>query len=223
MRAVVVGVVLAGVALVALRVEGRLVRRVVRAAVWVAGVVLFYVGVTFAQVWWAAGRDDVPSSSAIVVLGAAQWNGKPSPVLRARLDHAADLYHRGVAPTVIVTGAKQEGDRVGEGFAGYDYLKGVGIPEASLKIESTGHDTYEELSATAHILNTTGVDRRVILVSSPYHALRASAIADEVGLEPHFSGAADATDASSSRLLARETAAVAAGRLISYRRLSNLQ
>jgi uncharacterized SAM-binding protein YcdF (DUF218 family) len=221
MRAVVVGIVLAGVALAALWVEGRMIRKVVRAIVWVTGVIVFYIGVTFAQVWWESGRVDEPPSSAIIVLGAAQWDGRPSPVLRARLDHAAALYRQGVAPTVIVTGSKQDGDRVGEGYAGFDYLRNMGIPEASLKIESTGTDTYEELSAAGHILDSEGLRREVVLVSSPYHAHRAKAIAEEVGLEPHFSGAA--ADESTPRALARETAAVAAGRLISYRRLSNLQ
>jgi uncharacterized SAM-binding protein YcdF (DUF218 family) len=221
MRAVVVAIVLAGVVLAALWVEGRMLRKVIRAVVWVTGVVVFYLAVTFVQVWWASNHDDEPSSSAIVVLGAAQWNGRPSPVLKGRLDHAAELYRRGVAPTVIVTGGKQSGDRVGEGFAGYDYLKGEGIPEASLKIESTGTDTYEELSAAGLILDREGLPRTVVLVSSPYHAHRATAIAEEVGLDPHFSAAPG--DETTPRALVRETAAVAAGRLISYRRLSNLQ
>ena len=221
MRAVVVVAVLAAVAVAALWMQGRLIRRIVRAVLWVTGVLVLYVAVTFGQVWWQSSRTDEPASSAIVVLGAAQWNGKPSPVLKARLDHAAVLYGQGVAPTVIVTGSKQDGDRVGEGFAGYDYLRGEGIPEDALKIESTGTDTYEELSAAGHILDQAGLPRRVVLVSSPYHAHRAKAIAAEVGLESHFSGAM--ADEPTFRSLARETVAVAAGRLISYRRLSNLQ
>jgi uncharacterized SAM-binding protein YcdF (DUF218 family) len=221
MPAVVVVLVLAGVVVVALWLQGRLIRKVVRALVWVSALIVLYFGVTFAQVWWESNQADEPAASAIVVLGAAQWNGKPSPVLKARLDQAAMLYEQGVAPTVIVTGSKQVGDRVGEGFAGYDYLRGEGIPEDALKIESTGTDTYEELSAAGHILDQADLDRRVVLVSSPYHAHRAKAIAEEVGLEAHFSGAT--ADEPTIRSLARETAAVAAGRLISYRRLSNLQ
>jgi uncharacterized SAM-binding protein YcdF (DUF218 family) len=221
MRAVVVVLVLAGVAGAAFWMQGRLARKIFRAFVWVAGVVVFYVAVTFFQVWWASGRVDQPPSSAIIVLGAAQYNGKPSPVLRARLDQAANLYREGVAPTVIVTGSKQDGDRVGEGFAGYDYLRNEGIPESALKIESNGTDTYEELSAAGHILDEAGLNRQVVLVSSPYHAHRAKAIAEEVGLDAHFSGASGAD--TTPKALLRETAAVSAGRLISYRRLSNLQ
>jgi uncharacterized SAM-binding protein YcdF (DUF218 family) len=221
MQALVVVGVLAVVVLAAMRIEGRMIRKVLRALTWVLALVVLYVGVTFVQVWYSSTRVDEPASSAIIVLGAAQWNGKPSPVLKARLDHAGTLYGQGVAPIVIVTGSKQDGDRVGEGFAGYDYLRNEGVPEDALKIESTGTDTYEELSAARHILDEAGVDRKVVLVSSPYHAHRAKAIAEEVGLEAHFSGAQ--ADEVTPRSLVRETAAVSAGRLISYRRLSNLQ
>jgi uncharacterized SAM-binding protein YcdF (DUF218 family) len=221
MSVVLVLVALVTVVAVAIWIEGKLVKKVLRAVTWVIGLLVLYVAVTFAQVWWSSVRRDEPRSSAIVVLGAAQYDGRPSPVLKARLDHAAQLHRQGVAPIVVVTGSKQRGDRVGEGFASYDYLKARGLPEGALKIESTGTDTYEELSATGHILDEAGLARRVVLVSSRYHGHRASAIAGEVGLEAHFSGAD--TDEATLPALARETAAVSAGRLISYRRLSNLQ
>lgn len=197
--------------------------RVLKLPLKIAGalvtLVALYAGVTFVQVWYASTRDDVQPVNAIVVLGAAQWDGKPSPVLKARLDHAADLYRQGVAKTVVVTGGKQTGDRVSQGFAGYDYLRGEGLPDGALKVEVDGTDTYTELSATAHILDEAGLGRAVILVSDPYHAYRADAIAEEVGLQPHFS---PADTGSSLGQLARETGAVALGRIISYRRLSNL-
>jgi len=182
--------------------------------------VIFYLTFTFTQVWLASRGDDRAPSGAIVVLGAAQWNGKPSPVLKARLDHAAELYRAGVAKTIIVTGGKQAGDRVGEGRAGYDYLKSVGIAESALKIEVDGSNTYDELSSAVQIVDQAKLGRSVTIVSSPYHAFRADAIAEEVGLQPHFS---PASDESSLASLARETGGAALGRLISYRRLSNLQ
>ena len=182
--------------------------------------VLVYFTFTFTQVWWASRRDDRAPASAIVVLGAAQWNGKPSPVLKARLDHSVELYREGIAATIIVTGGKQQGDKVGEGKAGYDYLRAQGIPDSALKIEVDGADTYEQLSASAAILDKAKLGRGVVIVSSPYHAFRSSAIAEEVGLQPHFSPAAD--ESSWSALL-RESEATAAGRIISYRRLSNVQ
>ena len=195
----------------------RLTRRIIGGLLAAA---LLYFAFTFTQVWWASRRDDRAPASAIVVLGAAQWNGKPSPVLKARLDHSVELYHEGVAKTIIVTGGKQDGDKVGEGKAGYDYLRAKGIPDAALKIEVDGADTYEQLSASVAILDKANLGRSVVIVSSPYHAYRSSAIAEEVGLRPHFSPAADESSLSA---LFRESEATAAGRIISYRRLSNLQ
>ena len=183
-------------------------------------VVVLYLAFTYGQVWWAARQDDRTPSSAIIVLGAAQWNGKPSPVLKARLDHAAELYRAGVSKTIIVTGGKADGDTVGEGYAGYRYLKNEeGIPETALKIEIGGTNTYEELSASAHILEEGKLGTSVTLVSSPYHGFRASAIAEELGLAPHFSPTEGETNTDS---LVRETGGAAIGRIISFRRLSNL-
>jgi len=183
----------------------------------VAGLAVLYVVFTFAQVWWTSRQDSTASGDAIVVMGAAQWNGKPSPVLQARLDHAVDLYHGGRAPMIIVTGGKQPGDRVTQGFAGYDYLKAQGVPEEDIKIEIEGRNSYEELSAAAVIVRQAGAGHDVVLISDPYHSLRISQIAEEVGLRPHVSPAATP---SPLRSLLRETAAVSIGRVIGYRRLS---
>jgi uncharacterized SAM-binding protein YcdF (DUF218 family) len=186
----------------------------------VVALVVLYLVFTFVQVWWASSQDDRTPSNAIVVLGAAQWNGTPSPVYKDRLDHAADLYRQGVAKTIVVTGGKQQGDKVGEGYAGYNYLKGKGIPEKALLIEVGGTNTYEELSAAVPILDENKLGHNVTVVSSPYHAFRANAIAEEVGLKPHFSAAASESSLSS---LVREAGGASIGRIISFRRLSNLQ
>lgn len=196
-----------------------MIRRIIKLGLGAVALVAVYVGITFVQVWHASNQDDRSPSSAIVVLGAAQYNGRPSPVLKARLDHAEDLYRAGVAKTIIVTGGKQQGDRVGEGLASYEYLKANGIPESALMVEVGGTNTYEELSSAVHILDTARLGRSVTIVSSPYHAYRANAIAGEVGLTPHFSGAGDESSLSS---LVRETGGSAVGRIISFRRLSNL-
>ena len=176
-----------------------------------------YVGVTFAQVWHASNQDDTSPASAIVVMGAAQWNGRPSPVLQARLDHAAELYEAGAAPLVVVTGGKQAGDAVTQGQSGYQYLRDLGLPDAAIKVEVDGTNSYEELSASALILRQSLAGSDVIVVTDPYHAQRVEAIADEVGLDAHVSPTDSAT---TLRGLARETAAVAAGRIVGYRRLS---
>jgi uncharacterized SAM-binding protein YcdF (DUF218 family) len=195
----------------------RVLRLAGKAAVVLLALLLVYLGVTFAQVWWASRHDTGADASAIVVMGAAQYNGQPSPVLRARLDHAAELYRAGRAPMIIVTGGKQSGDRVTQGLTGFDYLRGQGIPEDALRIEAHGTNSYQELSAAALIVHNAGQAPEVLLVSDPYHTLRISQIAEQVGLTPHVS---PAHTGSSMRSMARETAAVALGRIVGYRRLS---
>jgi uncharacterized SAM-binding protein YcdF (DUF218 family) len=193
-------------------------RWIVRAVLALVVLLVVYLAASFAQVLWASRHDEAQRASAIVVLGAAQWNGKPSPVLRQRLDHAADLYRRDIADTIVVVGGKQEGDHTTEGKAGYDYLRAKGVPDTALKVEVGGTDTYEELSATALILQNARLGDDVVLVTDPYHAFRSAEVAGEVGLDAHVSPTED--DASVAELI-RESGAVAVGRIIGYRRLSN--
>ena len=105
-----------------------------RATAWVIIIALVYAVVTFAQVWWAAGADRAEPADAIVVLGAAQYDGDPSPVFAARLDHAADLYGQGLAPVVVVTGGRQPGDTVSEARAADAYLQERGVPATALPV-----------------------------------------------------------------------------------------
>lgn len=178
-----------------------------------------YLGASFAQVWWASRSDYDGAADAIVVLGAAQYNGQPSPVLRARLDHAVELYQQGRAPVIVLTGGARDGDVTTEAKAGYDYLRGrAGIPDEQLLLEVDGTSTYESLAASARFLRERDVTD-VILVSDPYHAKRVSLVADEVGLVPHVSPT-DGT-APLDRLV-REALAVSAGRLVGFGRLDDL-
>ena len=181
--------------------------------------VLLYVGLTFGQVWWASRQNDTAPASAIVVMGAAQWNGVPSPVLRNRLDHAAELYRSGAAPVVGVTGGQTQGDAVTQGHAGYEYLRAQGLPDSAIRVEVDGTNSFEELSASSHIVAALGTGHDVLIVTDPYHAMRVAAIADEIGLAAHVS---PTTSSSSFRALFRETMAVAIGRVIGFRRLSSL-
>ncbi len=196
-----------------------IVRWAIRIALGLLALLVLYVGVTFAQVWWASRHGDSSPASAIVVMGAAQWNGRPSPVLQARLDHAVELYEQGVAPLIVVTGGKQVGDAVTQGRSGHDYLRSVGVPEDAIKVEVDGTNSYEELSASALILQQAGVGDDVLIVTDPYHTLRVEEIAEEVGLHPHVS---PTSSGSTLRSLGRETLAVAVGRIIGYRRLASL-
>jgi len=182
-------------------------------------VVVAYVVFTFAQVWWASRQHSSASASAIVVMGAAQWNGKPSPVLKDRLDHAAALFRSGRAGEIIVTGGKKPGDGTTQGLTGYDYLTSVGIPAADVKLENQGTNSYQELSAAANIMRSEHLAPTVLLVSDPYHSLRITQIASELGLTAHVSP--DRVH-STWYTLARETAAVSIGRIIGYRRLASI-
>ncbi|MBJ7307248.1 MAG: YdcF family protein [Acidimicrobiia bacterium] len=192
-------------------------RWVIRIALGLLTVLVLYIGITFAQVWWAARQNDTSPASAIVVMGAAQWNGLPSPVLKDRLDHAAELYQKGVAPVVIVAGGKQAGDKVTQGLVSFEYLRSKGIPEGAIKIEVDGTDSYEELSSTAFIMRKAGLPDDVVIVTDPYHSFRAAGIADEVGLTAHVSPTKGRSTFSD---YVRETGAVAIGRIIDYRRLA---
>ena len=177
-----------------------------------------YVAVTFIQVWNTSRADDARPAEAIVVLGAAQFSGTPSPALAGRLDHALALYEEGMAPLVVVTGGGQEGDITTEAFTGYDYLRDRGVPDEAILLEVDGTSTYESLRATKRFLQREGVDD-VILVSDPSHSHRARDIAEEVGLVAVVSPTGATTTVSQ---LLRETGAVAVGQLITYRRLDRL-
>ncbi|HEX7096065.1 MAG TPA: YdcF family protein, partial [Acidimicrobiales bacterium] len=180
--------------------------------------VILYGSVTFVQVWRASARDHARPSDAIVVLGAAQYDGRPSPVLQARLDRAYELYVEGIAPRIVTTGANQAGDRFTEGYVGFQYLRERGVPEVDLIVVTDGTNTWEELAATAAQLQPLGFDS-VVLVSDGYHALRLEHTAAELGLDASVAR----TDSTASfRQLARETAAVSIGRIIGYRRLAEL-
>lgn len=130
--------------------------------------------------------DDRQATDAIVVLGAAQYNGKPSPVLRARLDHAKVLYRQSVAPRIVTVGGKLPGDRFTEASAGLNYLARQGVPAAAVAPVARGHDTKQSLIAVAQMADREGW-REVTLVSDPAHMARVDAIAKRLGFQTHLS------------------------------------
>lgn len=135
------------------------------------------------RVWDQANKDEVHSADAIVVLGAAQYDGDPSPVFQARLDHAAYLYDTGVSNTIIVTGGKAEGDRFSEAEAGERYLteeKGVSADRILAEVEGT--TTYESLAAVWELAEPRSITS-VLLVSDPMHSARIKMIAGDLGFE----------------------------------------
>lgn len=179
---------------------------------------VLYVGGTFVQVVQASRGDGAAPAGAIVVLGAAQYNGRPSPVLRNRLDHALDLYDAGYAPVIVVTGGRQEGDMYTEATTGFNYLRAQGVPESAIRKEVQGHTTYASVAATSRFLAEEGIDS-VILISGKAQSKRLAGIASDLGLTAVVSPAGGAPSTAS---LARETVAVSVGRLIGFRRLDRL-
>jgi len=193
---------------------------VTRAAALLLALVLAYAGVTATQILLAGREDNRTRSSAIVVLGAAQYDGQPSPALRNRLDHAVTLYDDGVAPVIWVTGGRQEGDRFSEASASSRYLIRQGVPNAAVQLEVHGGNSYESLAATARYLRQRD-QRDVVLVSDGWHAYRIKAIAREVGLRPAVSPSSPShISGPGLRRWLRETGAVAVGRIVGYRRLT---
>lgn len=193
--------------------------RVTALAVVLVGV---YLALTFVQVWQATSDDSQEPAQAIVVLGAAQYHGRPSPVLEARLAHAVELYESGVAPTIVVTGGKQAGDRYTEAGASYRYLRARDIPEEAILREEQGANTWSQLAAASVLLSQRGVED-VVLVSDDYHAYRLDRIAHELGLNAQVSPIDPGlSPAGRVRRMTRETVAVAVGRVIGFRRLVDL-
>ena len=134
---------------------------------------------------WGA-RDRARSADAIVVLGAAQYVGRPSPVLRARLDHALDLWKRGLAPTLIFTGGTGSGDTTSEAAVSRTYALKHGVPDTAILMENEGRTTSESMEGVAAILGSRS-RRDVLLVSDPFHMLRLTILARRHGLEPYAS------------------------------------
>ena len=183
-------------------------------------VVFAYLSVVFVQVWLASRRDDARRSDAIVVLGAAQFDGRPSKILAARLDHAIALYRRNIAPFVVVTGGKQPGDRFTEAGASATYLHDHDVPERAILRETTGRSSWQSLASAARFLRERNMTK-VVLVSDPYHSARIDDIAHEVGLQAVTSPTRTSPikGAGVWRRIFTETIRVAAGRVFGYGRL----
>jgi uncharacterized SAM-binding protein YcdF (DUF218 family) len=208
----------------AARPRRRWLRRAVLVGVGLAVVLVVYVLGTFLQVWWASRQDDAKPAQAIIVLGAAQFDGRPSAVLAARLDHAIELYHRDIAPVIVVTGGNQPGDRFTEAEPGATYLEEHGVPGGAIERETTSTNTYDELLAASRFLRAKGITK-VVLVSDPFHSFRIDAIADDVGLDAVVSptGSSPVSGLDAIEAMGRETFAVALGRITGYDRADRIR
>lgn len=152
------------------------------AALLVVGALAFTV--SFVLVLVVAQWDEREPADAIVVLGAAQYNGRPSPVLRGRLDHAVRLWQEGLAPRVIVTGGTARGDDESEAEVGRRYLLRRGVPDSAVMALPVGRTTAASMSAVAERLR--GGPSRILLVSDPFHMLRLGLEARRTRLDAHL-------------------------------------
>ena len=198
-------------------------RRLLVGAIVSMSLALSYYAVTLYQVHSVGRSDQARAVDAIVVMGAAQYDGRPSPQLAARLDHAAELWSAGVAKVMVVTGGNQPGDRFTEAEASANYLIARGVPAEAILQESRGHSSYASLDGVAALLHQRGLFR-VLLVSDPFHSLRSRLIAQELGLVAYVSPTRTSPvrgNAATVREM-EEAAGIALGRIIGFKRLLSI-
>jgi uncharacterized SAM-binding protein YcdF (DUF218 family) len=141
-------------------------------------------------VYWQARTDQARPVDAIVILGAAQYNGRPSEVLQARLERALTLWNEGLAPRIVVTGGKQPGDAFTEAETEANYLTEHGVPSSAILYENSGRDTWQSMQGVAAVLKGTDT-KRLLIVSDGFHLLRARLMARELGFTAFGSPAKD--------------------------------
>jgi uncharacterized SAM-binding protein YcdF (DUF218 family) len=182
----------------------RLARRLVSALVLVVLAVLL---ATAASIWWTARQDARPASDVIVVLGASQFDGRPSSVFKARLQHARALYEDDVAPRVITVGGGAPGDRTTEAEAGAAFLRERGVEVVAV---AEGRNTLQSVQAVEDLMAEQGWETAVV-VTDPWHALRARTMARDAGLDaetsPTRAGPSVRTRGTQARYIGRETLA----------------
>jgi uncharacterized SAM-binding protein YcdF (DUF218 family) len=162
----------------------------------IAGIILVTGYMTY-RIWDRGNRDDSRTADAIVVLGAAQYNGVPSPLFQRRLDHAIQLYRDGIAPVLIVTGGKLPLDITTEAQTAATYAIKQGVPKAAILAEDRGMNTLESLRSVRSILHDHGLHSAVIVSNRP-HMLRSLRMASDLGIEAYGSPTTTTSPAESS-------------------------
>ena len=197
-------------------------RRAVQSFGASVAVMLFYFLLSLFQVWNTGRSDDRQPVDAIVVLGAAQYDGRPSPQFKARLDHALELWKLDLASYIVVTGGKQVGDRFTEAAAARKFFESNGVTSNLIFEENLGKTTYASLLAVSRVASERKIER-VLIVSDPFHQLRAKLIAQEVGLDAITSATRSSVirggDAFQRNL--QEAAGVAVGRIVGFQRVDS--
>ena len=182
-----------------------------------------YVCLNIVQVWSVGRSSGAREVDAIVVMGVAQYDGRPSPQLQARLDHVLMLWKEGVAKLVVTTGGNQPGDRFTEARASADYLVAGGIPESAISMEDIGATTLQSLQGVAEILQSRGLSS-IEIVTDPYHALRSRLIAQDLGLTAYVSPTEHSavTGGAEKRRMINEGLGLALAHVIGFQALDRL-
>lgn len=180
-----------------------------------------YVGLTVFEVWRVGRTQSTAQVDAIVVMGAAQYDGVPSPLLKARLEHAFDLWKQKVAPRIVLTGGNKPGDRFTEASASAIFLREQGVPQEDLLQESSSRSTYEALRNVRNLV-TTDSDfaniERIMIVTDPYHELRSRLTAHEWNFEATTSSSSNSPIAGKSAFKkhVKEGVGIALARVIGF-------
>ena len=185
----------------------------------VVAVILFYFVVTLVQVWLTSRAYDPRPADAILVMGAAQYDGVPSPDLTARLDEALSLYRNRYAKLVVVTGSKEPGDAYTEAEASARYLESKGVPASDI-VQAGGDNTYENIQDAAAMLSARKT-RVVLVTTDPFHEDRSMAIASDLDLDPSPTPTTTSPITGWSRMpfFLKEAVGVGLGRIIGYNHL----
>lgn len=191
-------------------------------AVLLCGAAL-YVVANIAQVWVVGRSDQARNVDAIVVMGVAQYDGRPSPQLQARLDHVLALWGTGVTQLVITTGGNQPGDRFTEARASADYLIAGGVDETLIAMEDLGSTSLQSLRGVAEIMKSRNLES-VLIVTDPYHALRSRLIAQDLGLVAYVSPTPSSTVRGNTELrrMINEGLGVSVAYVLGFERLDSL-
>jgi uncharacterized SAM-binding protein YcdF (DUF218 family) len=180
-----------------------------------------YVGLTVFEVWRVGRTQSTTQVDAIVVMGAAQYDGVPSPLLKARLMRAFELWEQKVAPRIVLTGGNKPGDRFTEASASAIFLRQQGVPQEDLLQESLSHSTYEALRNVRNLVatdsNFAGI-KRIVIVTDPYHELRSRLTAREMSFETTTSPSSNSPIAGNSafKKYVKEGAGIALARVIGF-------
>lgn len=160
---------------------------------WLVVGTLVVWGTSILLILYTGARPVIREADAILVLGAAQYNGRPSPVLKARLDHGIDLFHKGLAKKLVFTGGVGAGDTVSEGEVARRYALKQNVPASAILVERHGVTSAESVAAAAALMRAKGL-RSALVVSDSYHMLRLELLVRRAGIQPYRAPAASPID-----------------------------